>query len=89
MLIYSGLCLIWCLLARIRTWDPLIKSQLLYQLSYEEVWGCKDRNFSEMVYPFNGKKMVLHTVAYGCRKACRGFGDKNSPNNFIYLFLFS
>jgi hypothetical protein len=23
--------------ARIRTWDPLIKSQLLYQLSYGEI----------------------------------------------------
>ena len=29
--------LIFCLPARIRTWDPLIKSQLLYQLSYGEV----------------------------------------------------
>ncbi len=46
-MIYSGLCLIWCLLARIRTWDPLIKSQLLYQLSYEEDSGCKDTKFLE------------------------------------------
>ena len=44
-MIYSGLCLIWCLLARIRTWDPLIKSQLLYQLSYEEDWECKSSDF--------------------------------------------
>ena len=49
MMIYSGLCLVFCLLARIRTWDPLIKSQLLYQLSYEEFSGCKDNNF-----PSNG-----------------------------------
>ena len=29
-------CLIFCVLAGTRTLDPLIKSQLLYQLSYED-----------------------------------------------------
>ncbi len=48
VLINRGLNVIWCLLARIRTWDPLIKSQLLYQLSYEEFSGCKDTNFSRI-----------------------------------------
>jgi hypothetical protein len=32
-----------CLPARIRTWDPLIKSQLLYQLSYGEFTGGKGK----------------------------------------------
>gem|GEM_PF-3096105 len=31
--------------ARARTWDPLIKSQLLYQLSYGEFPGGKNTNF--------------------------------------------
>ncbi len=34
------MCLKRCVLAGARTLDPLIKSQLLYQLSYEDL-GCK------------------------------------------------
>ncbi len=31
------MCLVWSVLAGARTLDPLIKSQLLYQLSYEDL----------------------------------------------------
>ena len=58
MMIYSGLCLIWCLLARIRTWDPLIKSQLLYQLSYEEFSACKSSDFFSDI-PGIGKNFIF------------------------------
>ena len=41
MLIYKWLSVFCGLPDRIRTCGPLIKSQLLYQLSYGEFEGCK------------------------------------------------
>ena len=64
-MIYSGLCLIWCLLARTRTWDPLIKSQLLYQLSYEEFSACKSSDFFGKYYR-KCEKFYLCKVMAAC-----------------------
>ena len=61
-MIYSGLCLEWGLPDRARTCDPLIKSQLLYQLSYGEVWGCKIRNNRRIVKGLNENLFILKRI---------------------------
>jgi hypothetical protein len=61
--IYTCKWLFFSLLARIRTWDPLIKSQLLYQLSYEEFSGCKDTNFFKKGYEED--EIILGTFVFG------------------------
>jgi hypothetical protein len=40
-------CLMISVPARARTVDPLIKSQLLYQLSYRDIWDRKCMFFPE------------------------------------------
>jgi hypothetical protein len=57
-----------CLPARIRTWDPLIKSQLLYQLSYGEgIAGAKVGSSLERIIVM-GNILPLPEKAQGMRQ---------------------
>ena len=59
----SPKCFIFSVPARARTVDPLIKSQLLYQLSYRDILGPQ-------MYVFSGKKSWVKRKYYSreCRK---------------------
>ena len=61
-----------CLPDRIRTWDPLIKSQLLYQLSYGEESGCKSTNFYRIS---SALEIILSLWKEGIRQQAIGNRD--------------